>query len=80
MIGRRMHGISAHAPLDDLDLVARLQWVGKGTNSLLKISTTMQATRIRLATTVGLLLFYVTLTLKTLIWLDHLFILFFKSP
>ena len=62
-----------HARVDDLDL-ARSQWVGKckKNNQRWICSTTERATNIKLASTVGLLVFYVTLTLKTFIWLGHL--------
>ena len=43
------------------------------------ISTTKQATTVNLATTVGHL-FYMTLTLKTFVWLDHLVLHDYSSP
>ena len=61
-----MHGIYAHARVDDLDLDAR-----SNKNQRRSISTTKQATHIKLATTIGHFV-YVTLTRETLIWLDHL--------
>ena len=46
--GTLMHGISAHARSDDLDLDARIYWVGQ-----CKMSATKQATSIKPATKVG---------------------------
>ena len=71
--------IYAHARLDDLDLDARSQWVGKGTalhaqsrqlNLVSKIKITLATT------TVGLFYFFYVILTSTLqafiIWLVHL--------
>ena len=66
-----MHGMHADARFDDLDL-GRSQWVGKDEQSVLNYFFTIkQATTIKFATTVGHF-FYMTLSLKTCIWLDRL--------
>ena len=70
-----MHVIYVHARFDDLDLDARSQWVGKGEQIQRRIiSTTKEAIRIKLVTTVGHFVLDMTLDLKTFIWLDHLVI------
>ena len=69
-----MVGIYAHGHFGDLDLDARYQWVSKVTKISVELSTTEQAISIKLAATIGLFFFYVTLTFKTLIWLDQLVI------
>ena len=49
-----MDTLYAHARFDDLDLDARLLWVGKGkTYQRCMLSATKQAISIKLATTVG---------------------------
>ena len=48
-----MGALYAQARFDDLDLDARAQWVGKGTNQRCMLSVTKQAISIKLATTVG---------------------------
>ena len=69
--GRRMHGISAYAHFDDLDLAARWKWVIKGKIQCWIISTTKQATSIKTCYN-GRRFFYMTLTLQMFIHIDHL--------
>ena len=70
--------IYAHARADYLDLNVRSQWLGRKKRQSCIILTSKQTINIKLATTVGLLFFYMTLTvtLTTSIWLDH-FVFFF---
>ena len=70
-----MHGKYFHAHVNDLDLDARSQWVGKGKKISVDFLTTKQAVSIKLAKTLTLATvghFYVTLTFKTFTCLDHL--------
>ena len=54
-----MHGVNVHARVNDLDLDARSQWVGKGNTISVELSRQLkQATSIKLATTVGLFFFF----------------------
>ena len=71
-----MNATYAHGRFEDLDLVARSQWGGKGTQKNQRCI--LSATSIKLVTMVGH--FYMTLTLQTVIWLDHLKIIVFPLP
>ena len=74
-----MDALYAHLLLDDLDLDARSQWVGKTKIQRCTLSATKQAISI-LAATVGHV--YVTSTLQTCAWLDRLvlFVCFTEVP
>ena len=63
--------IYAHACFDDLDARSHNR-SAKAKNQHCMLSATKQAISIKLATTVGLLFFYVPFTLQTFIWLVQL--------